>query len=340
MKVKATTDIHFDAIVVDCHNDLPIMLTDWYRSLGQNDYFSSWLERWRLGGVNVQVLPIYIEPHYAEASLRRSLLLIEMLHQEVEKHDDSVSLCLSASDIDKALEKNKIALILALEGCTQIGEDISLLGTFYRLGVRMASFTHLGRTALADGSAEDEAGSRLPQSGVAAIREMERLGMIVDVSHLSIGSLEHVLELASKPLIASHSSARALCEHHRNLSDDHLRAIAATGGVIGVNFLPAFIDEQSPTIERVVDHILHIAEVAGIDHVGLGPDFIADWAKAVYPNVPMKILGIDLKEGIENLATTNDLPNLTRAMQARGMAHSAIRKVLGENILRVFHALL
>lgn len=330
------SNLHFDSVLVDCHNDLPMMLTDWYRSLDQHDYFASWIPRWKEGGVNVQVIPIYVEPHFAEAALRRSLLLIEILREEIDKHKDAVSLCLSSADIDDALKANKVAIILALEGCPQIGDDVALLRTFYRQGIRMASFTHLGRTLLADGSGEDEAGSRLPHSGVAAVKEMQRLGILVDVSHLSVKGVEHVLELTSKPIIASHSSARALCDHHRNLRDEHLRAIAETGGVIGVNFLPAFIDSKNPTIERVVDHIEYMANVAGIDHVGLGPDFIADWARAVYPNVDMKIIGIDLKEGIEKLKGTEDLPNLTVAMQKRGMSDKDVRKVLGENFMRVF----
>jgi len=332
--------LHFESIVVDAHNDLPIMLTDWYRSLGQTDYFASWIPRWQKGGVNIQVIPIYIEPHYAEAALRRSLLLIELLHEEIGKHGEAVSLCLGAADIDRALSQNKVAIILALEGCSQIGDDVALLRTFYKLGVRMASFTHLGRTLLADGSTEDDAGSRLPQSGVKAVEKMELLGMLVDVSHLGVRGVEHVLEIATKPLVASHSSARALCDHHRNLSNEHLKAIAETGGVIGVNFLPAFIDSDNATLERVVDHIEYMVGVAGIDHIGLGPDFIADWAKAVYPNVEMKIIGVDLKEGIDRLAGTEDLPNLTEAMQKRGMTDSDIRKVLGENFLRIFRAAL
>lgn len=328
--------LHFDSIVVDCHNDLPMMLTDWYRSLGQNDYFASWIPRWQKGGVKVQVIPVYVEPHVAEAGLRRSLLLIEVLREEIAKHSNEVSLCLSSADIDEALKANKIAILLTLEGCPQIGDDVALFRSFYRQGVRMASFTHLGRTLLADGSGEDEAGSRLPQSGVAAVKEMQRLGMLVDVSHLSLKGVDHVLELTTKPIIASHSSARALCDHHRNLPDEHLKAIAETGGVIGVNFLAAFVDSHQPTIERVVDHIEHMVNVAGSDHVGLGPDFIAEWAKAVYPNVDMNMIGIDLKDGIEGLAGTEDLPKLTEAMQQRGMAKTDIRNVLGDNFLRVF----
>ncbi len=333
-------DLHFDALVLDCHNDLPIMLTDWYKTLGQDDYFASWIPRWQQGGVNVQVIPIYLEPHIAEASLRRSLLLIEILREEIEKYPNELALCLNAKEINEAVQAKKIAIIIALEGCSQIAEDIALFRMFYRQGIRMASFTHLGRTLMADGSAEDATGSRLSAKGAEAVKEMQKLGIIVDVSHLSINGVAHVLELTTKPIIASHSSARAVCDHHRNLSDKQLKAIAATGGVIGINFLPAFIDTNKPSLERVVDHIEHMLNVIGENHIGLGPDFIAEWAKTVYPNVDMKILGIDLKEGIKELANTEDLPNLTRAMQARGFPETSIRKILGENFMRVFKEVL
>ncbi|MCA9839275.1 MAG: dipeptidase [Trueperaceae bacterium] len=330
------TQLHFDSVVVDSHNDLPIMLSDWYHHIGKTDYFSSWINACHKGGVKVQVIPIYLEPQLAEASLRKSLLLIELLHDEIENHADEVSLCLTGTDIDKALNEGKIAIIIALEGCSQIGEDVSLFKTFYRMGVRMASFTHLGRTLLADGSGEDATGSRLPSKGIEALKIMEDLGILMDVSHLSTGGVEHVLQLAKRPVIASHSSARAICDHHRNLSDEQLKAIARTGGVIGVNFLPAFIDAKEPSISRVVDHIEHMVDVVGDRHIGLGPDFIAEWAKTVYPNVEMKIIGIDLKVGIPGLSKTEDLPNLTNAMRERGFSESSIRNILGENWLRVF----
>src|ERR1700750_662639 len=136
-----------------------------------------------------------------------------------------------------------------------------MLETMHRLGVRMASFTHFGRNLLADGSAEGIPGGRLTRAGVRAVRVMEDAGMIVDVSHLSLASMRHVLELATRPVIASHSSADALTAHHRNLPDDDLRAIAATGGVIGVNFFPMFVAPLSrrATLDDLVAHIEHIA---------------------------------------------------------------------------------
>jgi membrane dipeptidase len=333
-------DLHRDAVVVDCHNDLPVMLPAHHRRWGRDDHFGAWaIPELRAGGVNVQVLPVYTDPQQAEASLRHVLLQIERLHRDIEANREQVALCLSGADIDAALAAGKIACIVALEGAAAVGADVELFAVLYRLGVRIASFTHFPRTLLGDGSPDEEAGARLPAVGVAAVGELERLGMLLDVSHLAAGAIAHVLEIATRPVIASHSSSRALCDHHRNLSDQHLRQLAATGGVAGINVIPAFIDADpgQRTLDRVVDHILHMADVAGIDHVGLGPDFIKDYVDDLYPHLSEIMLeGINLKEGIPGLEGTRDLPNLTGAMLERGMAEADIRKVLGENWLRVF----
>jgi len=327
--------LHLDAVVVDCHDDLPVMLMDWHRRLGDSEYFArEAIPLLRDGGVDVQVLPVYLDPELAESGLRRSILLLEWLHEAAARSADDVSICGTGADIDAALAAGKIALVLALEGCPQIGLDVELFRAFFRLGVRMASFTHFGRTMLADGSAEDEAGSRLPKAGIAAVAELERLGILVDATHLGAAGTAHVLELATRPLVASHSCARALHDHHRNLSDEHLRGIAATGGVIGVNVVPAFLGGE-PTIDRVVDHVEHLAAVAGIDHIGLGPDFLRAYHDAVYPRIEPPIPGVG-GEYVPGLSGPRDLPALTDRLLARGFAEADVRKILGENFLRVF----
>ena len=335
-------DLHHDAVVVDCHNDL-ILLVDRKRSIGESAHFRDRvIPALRAGGVDVQIVPVFLEHEYAaEAALRRTLQLIEELHREVAANGDEVVLCLTGAEIDKAVSRGKIALVLALEGCEAIGREPELFGAFYRLGVRMASFTHFGRTPLADGSGEDGTGGRLTRAGVSAVREMERLGILVDVSHLSAAGTQHVLELATRPVIASHSSARALLDHHRNLTDDQLRAIAATGGVIGVNFFPAFVAPGRPTIDQVVDHIAHIAAVAGIDHVGIGPDFIKDYFDERYPQYPsLQIEGLDAKTTIEGMTGPQDLPALTDGLLRRHFADVDVCKILGANFLRVFRGVL
>lgn len=337
--------LHRDATVVDCHNDLPVLLLMRNRAFGDDAVADYWQERWvpelRAGGVDVQVLPIYNAPSAAEASLRNTLLQLEAIEREAAKTPD-VALCRSGAEIDEAVASGRIALVVALEGVPAVGTDVELFAVFQRLGVRMASFTHWARAALADGSADEDAGARLPGAGVAAVKELERVGVLLDVSHLAAPAVDHVLELATKMLIASHSSCRALCDHHRNLSDEHIRAIAATGGVVGINVIPYFIDASgNGTLDRVVDHLEHVAEVAGVDHVGLGPDFIKDWVDEVHPTreryAPFG--GFDLKRAIPGLAGTRDLPNLTERMVERGWQEAYVRKALGENWLRVLRTL-
>ncbi|HET7482434.1 MAG TPA: dipeptidase [Actinomycetota bacterium] len=332
--------LHEDQVVVDCHNDL-ILLAAHHRERGRPKYFSGhWIPELRRGGVDVQVVPIFVDDAYRpEGALRRALLLLEVLRTEVAENGDDVALCTTGAEIDAAVTAGKIAFVPALEGCEHVGTDVELLETFFRLGVRMASFTHFGRTMLADGSAEDAAGSRLTAAGVAAVGLMQRLGMLVDVSHLSKAGVDHVLEITTRPIVASHSNARALCDHHRNLSDEHLRAIAATGGVIGVNFFAWFLDETTPTLARIADHIEYIAEVAGVDHVGLGPDFVAEYFETNYPGEDITENGRDLKAVPEGThGSSRDLPLVTAVLMGRGWSDDDIGKVLGANFMRVFRS--
>lgn len=333
--------LHENAVVVDAHNDLPVLLLLRNRELGDQGAARYWSERWvpeaRAGGVDVQVLPIYVAPEVAEASLRSTLLQLETIEREAAQTPE-VALCRTGAEIDAALAGGRIALLVALEGTPGIGADVELFPVFHRLGVRMVSFTHWSRALLAEGSADEETGSRLPAAGVRAVAELERLGIILDVSHLAAPSVDHVLDLATGVVVATHSCARALRDHHRNLSDEHLRGIAATGGVIGMNVLPTFVDAEEPTLDRVADHIEHIAETAGIDHVGLGPDFLREYVDAIYPQYDefFRFGGVDMKRTVPGLARERDLPNLTERLVERGWPEPDIRKLLGENWLRVF----
>jgi membrane dipeptidase len=337
-------ELHQDAVVIDAHNDLPVLLLLRNSELGDQGFGRYWSEHWvpeaRAGGVDVQVLPIYVGPEVAEASLRSTLLQLEALEREAARTPE-VALCRTGAEIDAALSAGRIALLVALEGTPGIGADVELFSVFHRLGVRMVSFTHWSRALLAEGSADEDTGSRLPVAGVRAVAELERLGMLLDVSHLAAASVDHVLDLATGVVVATHSCARALRDHHRNLSDEHLRGIAATGGVIGMNVLPTFVDAEAPTLDRVVDHIEHIAEAAGIDHVGLGPDFLREYMDALYPQYEAfhRFGGVDLKQVVPGLARERDLPNLTERLVERGWAEEDVRKVLGENWLRVFRTL-
>lgn len=338
--VEASARLHGEAVVVDAHNDLVLSLTA--HGLGGCSTFAHrWLPELRAGGVDVQVCPLYCDPDIPEAHLRQTLRQIAALKREADLNAGDLAICRSGTEIDDALADGKIALILALEGALALGPDESIVEIFYELGIRMISFTHMGRTLLADGSGEDEAGSRLPRTGVAVLAAMERLGILFDASHLGAAGVEHVLELSTRPVIASHSAARALRDHHRNLSDEQLRGIAATGGVVGVNLLACFIDPEKPTIDRVVDHYEHLVGVLGVEHVGVGPDFISDIYDDLYPaHADLSSEGLDVRLNIEGLHASRHLPNLTAALLARGFSERDVRLILGENFLRVFREVL
>jgi membrane dipeptidase len=332
--------LHRDAVVTDTHNDL-LMLVSRKAPAEQAAYFrDAWLPQLKAGGVDIQVLPVFIDDDFRpEGALRQTLRMLEAGHRAAEGNAEAVSICRDGAEIDAALADGKIALVLALEGCEAVGVDVWLLESLARLGIRMASFTHFGRTALADGSAEDAAGSRLTRAGIDALQLLEELGVLVDVSHLSAGGTDHVLELATRPVVASHSSAHAITAHHRNLTDERLKGIAASGGVVGVNFFFGFVDPLNPTVERVVDHIEHVASVAGIEHVGLGPDFIQQVIVELTPPICMTDFeGLDMLTCVEGLGGPDGLPLITAELVRRGWPERDIRRVLGENWLRVFRS--
>jgi membrane dipeptidase len=332
--------LHHQALVADTHNDLLHGVVARPVSRWGSFFRAGWLPQLRDGCVNLQVLPVFIgEVHRPETALRQTLRMIECAHRIVAANPADVALCRDGPEIDAALGGGKIAFVLALESAPGVDEDIELLETLHRLGVRIASLAHFGRTPLADGSAEDATGGRLTRAGVAAVALMERLGMIFDISHLSAAGVAHVLEIAARPVMATHSSARALCNHHRNLTDEQLKGVAQTGGVVCVNFFAPFLHETDHRLDRLVDHLEHIAGLIGIEHVGLGPDFVKEVLADVTPPGCERISGAGVVEAyIPGLEGPAGLPLVTEAMAGRGWSEPDIRAVLGENVRTLFAA--
>jgi membrane dipeptidase len=329
--------IHNEATVVDTHNDLILLVDHFDRRLQPSHFADFWLPELRAGGVDVQVLPICLEEQFqSEGGLRRTLLLVERIHELADTHSADVALCMSGLDVDAAVAAGKIALIIALEGAHAVGQDPRLVRTMARVGVRIVSMAHFGRTFLADGSGLDATSrSGLTPQGIEAFQEMEQLGIVFDISHLGLGGVEDVLKLASRPFLATHSACLGITDIHRNLGDEQIKRIAELGGVVGIAAaIPYFIDAQNPTAGRVVDHIEHVAAAAGIDHVGIGPDIIDDYYREVYGGwlPPPGFAGQTRKAEISR---PSDLPKITEAMVRRGFARDDILKVLGGNVLRV-----
>jgi membrane dipeptidase len=338
----AALAVHQSAVVVDAHHDILLDLLH-QRQRGERAVLASrWGPRLRAAGMDVQVFPVYLRSDtLPELALRQMLRYIEAFWADLEEDPGPFAPVRSFPEIAAAVDSGKIAALLALEGMEGLGGDLEFISLCYRLGVRMASLTWNRRTAFADGLGEQASGGGLTALGRAAIREMDRLGIVVDVAHLSERGFWDLLEVAERPVIASHANARALCSHPRNLDDQQIRALAETGGVVGLVIYAGFVDPQEPTLSRAIDHVAYIADLVGIEHVGLGIDLsVRDLelvgAAAQEALVPPGMAGVTVA-GMERV---EDLPRLTAEMKARGFDDDEIRRFLGGNWMRVFQAIL
>jgi membrane dipeptidase len=318
--------LHFAVTVVDAHSDVFCDVAD-RRMRGETGVLSRLhVPAWRAGGVNMVLTTLYVEEeHKPDRALRRAMTLLGSALNDIAETPD-IALCRTRAEIDAALARGQIAFVLGIEGGECIQDGIASLRVFYELGVRVLGLTWNQRNLLAEGVGEERAAGGLTERGRAMVAEADRLGILLDVSHLSIKSFWDLMETGTGVTIASHSNAKALCGHRRNLDDDQLRAIAARGGTIGVNMVASFIadDPTEANTERLLDHIDYIAALVGVEHVAIGPDFVdyLDFGHhdAVYA---------------ADLPTIAALPALTDGLVRRGYDEPAIRGILGENFLRV-----
>ncbi len=364
---QRTERLHRDAIVIDGHNDVTSWMLDYGFDLGMDGaderktsaaiyWVLGWLlpkpagdelrthtdlRRLRAGGVDAQFFSIFAHSDYAEtpgASRQRALAMIEALRAQIVKHADQLELAGNAEDVRRIAASGRIAALMGLEGGHAIENDLANLRDFHALGVRYLTLTWSNTNDWADSSGDEPRHGGLSDFGREVVREMNRLGMLVDVSHVSDETFWDALAVTTKPVIASHSSARALSDVPRNMSDEMLVAVAKNGGVVMVNFGGAFIDPRkagtgrvlwdallhlgpSPVpLARLLDQFEHVARVAGEDHVGLGSDFDGT---------------LFLPEGAGDVT---GFSNLSAGLAARGWSDDAIRKLLGENTLRVLDA--
>jgi len=324
--------IHKQAIVVDTHCDtLKCLLPQFTRPLNsmwkdrskigfgkRSEFGHVDLPRLREGGVDLQVFAISSErdptPSYA---LRTAMEMIERFYTECEKYPELVAPVTNYTEIMQANEEGKIAAMLSIEGSDVIEGRIDMLRVYHRLGVRMVGLVHSLRNLLADGVADNRTKGGLSRMGVEAVEELNRLGMIVDVSHLSDAGFWDVIEISKDPVVASHSNARAVCVHPRNMTDEMIKVLAERGGVMGMNFAPDFVHKTKPTVSTLVDHIDHIVDLVGPEHVGLGSDFDG------IPSTPM---------GLED---ASKMPAITEELVKREYSEDYIRLILGGNHLRI-----
>jgi len=270
------------------------------------------------GGQTCQVFSMWMEPEYKpERCVLRTMQLVDTLQGELERNKATAMMATSAGDIAKAKKAGKVAAMLSVEsGGDAIQGDLSVLRVLHRLGLTIFGLTYNRRNMLADGCAENRTRGGLTELGVQTVEECNRLGIVVDISHIGEASFYDVLNASKAPIIASHHGMRALHETPRYMTDDQARALAEKGGVIGVMY-----GIGPKTLGDVVDHIDHAVEVGGVDCVGLG----SDWDGGCRP------------EGLED---SSKLPNLTRELVARGYGDDEVEKILGGNLMRVFKSVL
>ncbi|HUR37686.1 MAG TPA: dipeptidase [Terriglobales bacterium] len=375
-KKLSPAQVHQSALVIDTHADTPGRFVDEDFDLANNspdDPGHMNFAKIKQGNLGAEFFSIWVDPtEYKGRYAHRAFAMIDSVYQQAEKHPDKMMMAYSTADIEKAHRERKFAALMGLEGGHAIENDIRLLRDFYRLGVRYMTLTWSNTNEWADSSGDinDEKVAHhdgLTQYGREIVREMNRLGMMVDVSHVSDRTFFNALTVSRAPVIASHSSARALTDHGRNMTDDMLRAMKDNGGVVMVNFYSTFIDDNfrkayaaqakersaamrelrekmkdadqktqteaydkankewaakagRPPLKSLIDHIDHIAKVAGVDHVGLGSDF--DGVSS-------------LPAEIDSVA---DLPKITAELMKRGYTAADMKKILGGNLLRVFKA--
>lgn len=372
--IEKAARIHDRALTIDTHVDTPLMLgrDDWSideahdprQGGGRVDF-----PRMEQGGLDAIFFAVYIRqgPRDPEANTRareRAIRLFETIHCLLESHSDKAELALSPEDAYRIERTGKRALFIGMENGYPLGQDLSLIGEYYDRGARYITLCHSRNNDICDSSTDRDGPEHggLSAFGKKVIEEMNRMGMLIDVSHISDASFYDVIEYSKSPVLASHSCARALCDNPRNLDDDMLRALAENGGVIQVCFMSSYLKMPDPNPERdaafealrekfrdydrgseeyrdrvraewravdrkyprklatvsdVVDHIDHIVETVGIDHVGIGTDF-------------------DGGGGVEDCYDVSEMGNITLELVRRGYSENEIRKIWGGNFMRMF----
>ncbi|MEY2520738.1 MAG: rane dipeptidase [Verrucomicrobiota bacterium] len=328
--------------LADLHFDL---LMDLYeRRARPNLLVTDFLPNLEAGGVGVIGVAIYLEDQYLpEMGLRVALDQIARLYAEVEQ-SDRFAICKSHADISKARAEGKIAVLITMEGVEPLGADLDLLRVFYELGVRSIGLTHARRNAAGDGALFSESGS--PRDGLTdfgrdVVRECEKLGVMIDLAHISPAGFDQIFEITTKPLIVSHSNARRYYDIERNLSDEQIKMVGERGGVVGINAILVSPHKEEATIDRYVDHIEHVRNLIGIDGVAIGFDFFEficrQWSPEEQEAFFKKFTHAHF---IPDLSSHADSRNVTRRLIERGFSDEEIEKILFRNWMRMFELLL
>lgn len=308
--------------IVDAHCDSILDVLHGKRRLGVlSEQAQADFPRLMDAGVKLQFFAIFIEtifkPHKA---VLRALEGIETFYQEIEENSEQIILINTKEKIRMILEQeNKMGAILSIEGGEALGGQLSMLNIYYRLGVRSIGLTWNQRNEIADGVGVGENHRGLTEFGRNVIAEMNRLGMLIDLSHIAEKGFWDVLGTTKKPVIVTHANCLELCKHPRNLNDNQLKALAENGGCLGITFVPQFVDEERPDMEKVIQHIEYAVQKMGIEHVGIGSDFD----------------GMDIT--IPGLENASKYWSLVEGLEKKGFTEGEIEKIMGENWLRIIN---
>ncbi len=303
---------------VDAHCDTITTIMETGEALKNNNGHID-LDRLKKYDSFVQFFAAFIAPEQAKmGALKRTLDIIDRLYSQIEINKNDIMLCRNYNDITTAVKSRKVAAVLTIEGGEALEGSLAVLRMLYQLGVRAITLTWNFRNQIADGIADEITNGGLTPFGRQVVAEMNKLGMMVDVSHLSEAGFWDVINLSASPIIASHSNAKKICDHSRNLTDEQLLALKKNGGVTGINLCPYFIVKDGKAeIKHVIAHIEHILGLTGEDTLGLGADFD----------------GIDKTPiGLEGVQCLSDLINELLKLNYN---ESLINKIAGENFLRV-----
>lgn len=327
--------LHHQAFTVDAHFDLTYEVANRRDRGATRVVESAYIQQFREGGFDLIVSSIFIHNFFLpEMGLRKALDQIAYLLEECDETPETFSICRTASEARSAKESGKVGVFLSLEGADPLQNDLQLLRIFYELGVRGLGLVWSRRNYAGDGSmfTTIRGGRRggLTPFGIELVEEAEKLGMFIDISHINDEGFQDVMDVAHKPVIASHSNCRSLAGSMRNLTDEQIVAIADKGGVIGMNALNVFIrdDEPETTISHFLDHVDHIVDIAGIEHVGIGFDLCDSFKNYLQVERPLETYDV-----IKNHA---ELAEFTAGLVERGYSDEAILAILGGNFMRVF----
>jgi membrane dipeptidase len=358
--------LHFSSIVVDTHDDTTQRFLDGKFDLGARSSTGSIdIPRMREGNLSAIFFSIWIPSKVTgPEAVGRALVQIDAVREQVRRHSNDMVLATTAGEVREARKQGKIAALMGVEGGHMIHSNLGVLRSYAALGVRYMTLTHSGNDEWADSSTDKALHNGLSDFGKDVVREMNRLGVMVDISHVSDKTFYDALEVSKAPLFASHSSCRAICDAPRNMTDQMMKDLAAKGGVVQINYHVGFLSQEFrnaekadpeinkaisaevtkrcgdnegcqlivgdrltreyveqgklPRVEfgKIIEHIDHAVKIAGVDHVGLGSDFD----------------GANMPYGMED---ATKLPKITEALLQKGYSEGDVRKILGENTLRV-----